>query len=97
MKHLLHRFATWLLIHTMDNDNEWGTTLTTDDDMDYHQLHITPHADTIQHEHALDCCCGPTVRPGEIVYHPSLDGREHQDNPPMENPHGLLDEHDGLE
>ena len=41
----------------------------------------------------MDCCCGPVVRPGEIIYHPSLDGREH-DNPPMENPYGLLDEYD---
>lgn len=92
MKHLLNRFAAWLLIHTTDHDEDWGTTLTTDDGMEFYQLHLAPHGDAIEHEDSLDCCCGPVVRPGEIVYHPSLDGREHADNPPTENPHGLLDD-----
>ena len=98
LRQLLQRLAAWLLIHT--TDDEWCTTLTTNDDMDYHQLHLTPHGDTIEHENSLDCCCGPVVRPGEIVYHPSLDGRDLEEQGqgvPMENPHGLLDEFDGLE
>ena len=93
MKHLLHRFATWLLIHTTDRDDDWGAHLHTED-MEFYQLHLAPHDDAIEHEDSLDCCCGPRVRPAEVVYHPSLDGREHADNPPMENPHGLLDEYD---
>lgn len=92
LRRILHRLATWILIHTTNHD-EWGTTLTTDDGMEFYQLHLTPHGDAIEHEDSMDCCCGPVVRPGEIIYHPSLDGREH-DNPPMENPYGLLDEHD---
>lgn len=94
LRHLLNRFAAWLLLHTTDHDEDWGTTLTTDDGMEFYQLHLAPHGDAIEHEDSLDCCCGPTVRPGEIVYHPSLDGREHHDHPPLENPHGLLDEFD---
>lgn len=94
MKQLLNRIAAWLLTHSMPND-DWGTTVQAGDDMEFYQIHITPHNDTITHDNSLDCCCGPITRPAEVVYHPSLDGREHADNPPIENPYGLLDEHDG--
>lgn len=97
MKQLLNRFATWLLIHTMQRDEDWDATVQAEDDAEFYQLHLTPPDDAIQHEDSLDCCCGPVIRPAEVIYHPSLDGREHEGNPPLENPHGLLDEFDGLE
>ena len=96
MKQLLNRIATWLLIHTMPNHDQ-QPTIQDDDDMEFYQLHLTPPDDAIQHEDSLDCCCGPVTHPAEVIYHPSLDGREHHNNPPLENPHGLLDEYDGLD
>lgn len=43
-----------------------------------HEIHVTPYADLIQHEHSRGCVCRPDPDPERprIFKHVSLDGRE---------------------
>lgn len=109
MKRLLQRFAAWLAaVAYNDEDIAHETTNGDTDGADYG--HIMPRNDLIEHESDDDgeCPCGPEVQPveredGSIIWvyvHNALDGRDLEEQGqgvPMENPHGLLDEYDGME
>lgn len=82
LRQILKRFAAWLV--TIAYNDEDVTHEVTDDG---------------------DCPCGPEVQPveredgsiGWVYLHNALDGRDLEEQGqgvPMENPHGLLDEHD---
>ena len=109
MRRLLQRFAAWLVaVAYNDEDITVEDTDTDLDSADY--VHIMPINDLVEHEwdDDGDCPCGPEVQPVEredgsiswVYMHNALDGRdlEEQDQGvPMENPHGLLDDFDGME
>ena len=93
-----------------DEDITHEITISEDQDGDWEHVHVIPIDDLIEHEQNNDgdCPCGPEVQPAEredssigwLYLHNALDGRDLEEQGqgvPMENPHGLLDEHDGLE
>lgn len=109
MRRLLQRFAAWLVAVTY-NDEDITHEIIDDgtDGADY--AHVVPINDLVEHEADDDgeCPCGPVVQPIEredgtiawVYIHNALDGRDLEEQGqgvPMENPHGLLDESDGLE
>lgn len=109
LRQLLKRFAAWLV--TIAYNDEDVTHEVTDVDLDgADYVHVFPINDLVEHEwdDNGDCPCGPEVQPvecedgtiGWVYLHNALDGRdlEEQDQGvPMENPHGLLDDFDGME
>lgn len=112
LRRLLQRFAAWIILHTVtDNDITHEITIGGDgDDGGFDHVHVIPINDLIEHEENDDgdCPCGPEVQPveredGSIAWlytHNALDGRDLEEQGqgvPLENPHGLLDEFDGLE
>lgn len=112
LRHLIRRFAAWLILITINDDDEITHEITIDDtdDGDPNHVHVTPINDLIEHEwdDDGDCPCGPEVQPveredgsiGWLYLHNALDGRDLEEQGqgvPLENPHGLLDEFDGLD
>lgn len=107
LRQLLQRFAAWLVMRIYgDADTQHWI----DECADMDHVHVTPIDDLIEHEYDEegDCPCGPEVRPVEredgsiawLYVHNALDGRDLEEigqGVPMENPHGLLDEFDGME
>lgn len=100
LQRLAQRLAAWLLIKTTPTDHtDWD--LVTED---WHYFHYVPIGDLITHDLDPDCHCGPTIERCKVndhvgithylVTHAALDGRDLPDMP-LENPYGLLDEHDG--
>lgn len=107
LRQLLHRFAAWILarIYSESDEPQW-----LDEYVDPDHVHVMPIDDLIEHEYDEEgyCPCGPEVRPVEredgsiawLYIHNALDGRDLEEagqGVPMENPHGLLDEFDGME
>lgn len=101
LRHFIRRFAAWLILITINDDDEITHEITIDnnDDGDPNHIHVTP---------INDCPCGPEVQPVEqedgsiswLYLHNALDGRDVEadgQGVPLENPHGLLDEFDGLD
>lgn len=111
LRQLLQRFAAWLILATHkdeDTTHELAVNELDDEGADY--VHIMPINDLVEHEWDDDgnCPCGPEVQPvkredgsiGWCYIHSALDGRDLDEDGqgvPLENPHGLLDEFDGLE
>lgn len=106
LRQLLQRFAAWLHAHIYSEADEPHRL---DECGDPNHVHVMPIDDLIEHEcdEEGDCHCGPEVRPVEredgsiawLYVHNALDGRDLEEigqGVPMENPHGLLDEFDGL-
>lgn len=111
LRHLLNRFAEWLILLTVTDDDithEINVGEGYDGDPDH--VHVVPIDDLIERETGTDsdCPCGPEVQPVEredgsiawLYHHNALDGRDLEEDGqgvPLENPHGLLDEFDGLD
>ena len=109
MRRLLQRFAAWLVAVAYSHKYIINEHTDTDlDGADY--VHIMPINDLVEHEwdDDGDCPCGLDVQPVEredgtiawVYIHNALDGRDLEEQGqgvPMGNPHGLLDEFDGLD
>lgn len=109
LRQLLKRFAAWLV--AVAHNDKYIINEDTDVDLDSADyVHIMPINDLVEHEwdDDGDCPCGLDVQPVErddgtiawVYVHNALDGRDLEEQGqgvPMENPHGLLDEFDGLE
>lgn len=109
LRRLLQRFAAWFVAVAYNDED--ATHEVTDVDLDgADYVHVFPINDLVEHEWDDDgeCPCGPEVQPveredgsiGWVYMHNALDGRDLEEQGqgvPMENPHGLLDEFDGLE
>lgn len=109
MRRLLQRFAAWLV--TVAYNDEDTTNEAADIDLDgADYVHVMPINDLVEHEldDDGDCPCGPEAQPverkdgtiGWVYVHNALDGRDLEEQGqgvPMENPHGLLDDFDGLD
>lgn len=111
LKRLLRRIAAWLILVTAtDDDYTHQISIEEDEEGEGSHIHVTPINDLIEHEEndEGDCPCGPEVQPvkredgsiGWVYIHNALDGRDLEEQGhgiPLENPHGLLDEYDGLD
>ncbi|WP_288750525.1 hypothetical protein [uncultured Corynebacterium sp.] len=111
LRQLLQRFAAWLILATHKDEDATHELIVNElDDEGADYVHVMPINDLVEHEWDDDgnCPCGPEVQPverddgsiGWIYIHSALDGRDLEEGGqgvPMENPHGLLDEFDGLE
>lgn len=109
LRQILKRFAAWLVAVAYNDDDVTNETINDDTDRaDY--VHVMPIDDLVEHELDDDgeCPCGPEVQPVEredgsiawLYLHNALDGRDLEEQGtvvPLENPHGLLDDFDGLE
>lgn len=109
LRQLLKRFAAWLVTIAYNNKYIINEDIDVDlDGADY--VHIMPINDLVEHEwdNDGDCPCGLDVQPVEredgtiawVYMHNALDGRDLEEQGqgvPMENPHGLLDDFDGME
>lgn len=108
-RRLLKRITAWLVIIAYEDNDTTDEIADVDlDGADY--VHVMPTNDLIEHDgdDDGDCPCGPEVRPveredgtiGWVYVHNALDGRDLEEQGqgvPLENPHGLLDEYDGLD
>lgn len=109
LRQLLQRLVAWLVMVAYKGDDITHEIIDDSaDGADY--IHVTPINDLVEHECDDDgeCPCGLDVQPIEredgtiawVYLHNALDGRDLEEQGqgvPMENPHGLLDEFDGLE
>lgn len=110
-RRVLQRFAAWIILITVtDDDINYEISVDESDDGDPNHIHVTPINHLIEHEknNEGDCPCGAEVQPveredGSIAWlysHNALDGRDLEEQGqgvPLENPHGLLDDFDGME
>ena len=112
LRRLLQRLTAGIIVAThKDTDATHESIVNEPDEHEgADHVHVMPINDLVEHEwdDNGDCPCGPEVQPverddgsiGWVYIHSALDGRdlgEEGQGIPLENPHGLLDEFDGLE